>query len=306
MVEALHPHNFDLLIHDSQVPWARVAGDYLGLPRIISHPMFPIVSPERIAVPGEEDERLRPDPARAKTELEASWLSIARTWGVELGEWHRIVHSTAETTIAYTIEEILGEWQFEDAGWVCVGPLMEALPREPPPERPLVYVCYGTSFNRRPEQFRVVIEALAGEPVDVLMSGGMGPITAADLEPLPPNFTFEDFVPNREALARASVHITHGGCNSTHEALLAGVPMVFLPQAYDQFPLAVAISALGAGRFAEEVAADVREGVRWSLLDPLATARAEDLGERLATFDGEQRVADVIERVLARSEGTAT
>ena len=49
----------DLLIHDSQATWARVAGDYLGIPRIVSHPMFPIVAARRI--PDEDEEEMDPD-----------------------------------------------------------------------------------------------------------------------------------------------------------------------------------------------------------------------------------------------------
>jgi UDP:flavonoid glycosyltransferase YjiC (YdhE family) len=44
LVQELFAHDVDLIVHDSQVPWARVAGEYLGLPRIVSHPMFPIIS----------------------------------------------------------------------------------------------------------------------------------------------------------------------------------------------------------------------------------------------------------------------
>ena len=99
-----------------------------------------------------------------------------------------------------------------------------------------------------------MIAALAEEPVDVLVSAGVPEhatgrrlVSANTLGELPSNVAFRDFVPGREVLARASLHITHGGCNSVHETLLAGVPMVLIPQAYDQFPLARAIEVLGRG-----------------------------------------------------------
>lgn len=305
LIEQLFAQDVDLLIHDSQVPWARVAADYLGIPRIISHPMYPIVSPER--VPAESDLAMpTPDPVEAQARLEASWLAIARRWGVELGEWHHVIHSTADTTLTYTTEELIGDYQLPP-GWHCIGPLMGRPPRAPrTSDRPLVYVCFGTSFNVRPELFRAVIDALAHEPADVLISTGRGPVATADLGPLPANVVVRDFVPAGEVLARASAHITHGGCNSVHESLLAGVPMLFIPQAFDQFPLAGTVALLGAGRVAKENTEEIREGVRWLLLDELPRARADDLGEHLASYDGETRVAEIVERMLAGSSASTS
>jgi demethyllactenocin mycarosyltransferase len=222
---------------------------------------------------------------------------------VELGDWHSVIHSAgvSETVVIFTTEEIVGDYELPD-GWHCIGPLMEpAPPTAPPGERPLVYVCFGTSFNARAELFRAVVEGLADEPVEVLVSTGDGRVLPEDLEPLPANVAVRDFVPAREILARAAVHITHGGCNSTHECLLAGVPMVLLPQALDQYPLAGRIEELGAGRHVAEDPAEIRAAVRWILEDDSPRARARELAQHLAQYDGESRVAAVVERALADS-----
>src|SRR5438270_10780573 len=117
MVEQLFSRDVDLLVHDSQVPWARVAGDYLGLPRIVLHPMFPIVSPDHLAV-DEEHELPAPDPKGELARFQASWLSIALRWGVELGEPARVIHSPGETTFTFTTEEIVGDYELPP-GWRC-------------------------------------------------------------------------------------------------------------------------------------------------------------------------------------------
>ena len=173
--------------------------------------------------------------------------------------------------------------------------------RAPRGERPLVYVCFGTSFNARAGHFMAAIEALADEPVDVLISTGRGLLTSEHLGPLPSNVTLQDFVPAREVLARASLHVTHGGCNSVHETLLAGVPMLLIPQAWDQWPLAGRVEGLGAGLIVEESADAVRTAARWLLDDPSIAARAATLGEHLAHYDGERVLTGAIERVLAGS-----
>jgi demethyllactenocin mycarosyltransferase len=297
LVPQLFPHQVDLLIHDGQTPWARVAGDYLGIPRIVSHPMFPIVAARHI--PSATDRAMpTPDPEEAKARFGASWLAVASRWGIEFGSAHNVIHSSAEVKIAYTTERIMGDYPI-DPGWHFVGPLMDPPPpRAPAGPRPLVYVCFGTKFNERPELFEAVIRGLADEPVDVLVSTGRGIVSAVDIDPLPANVTLREFVPAREVLARASVHITHGGCNSVHETLLAGVPMVCMPQAFDQFPLAQAVEQLGAGVLAEEQPDEIRRSVQLLLGSEKALARANEVAEHLAGYDGERRLADLLDRVL--------
>jgi MGT family glycosyltransferase len=300
MVEDIHAADLDLLVHDSQAVWARVAGEYLGLPRIVSHPMFPMSTPHKIVSAVEQIE-IQTDPEGDQARFEASWRAVAYRWGVELGEWHNTIHTTAisDTTLAYTTQRIVGDWKPE--GWHFVGPLMPpAAPRSSSPDdRPLVYVCFGTSFNYRKHLFQAVIEGLADEPVDVLVSTGMGQVTPADLEPLPDNVVVKDFVQTTEVLGRASVHITHSGCNSVHESLLSGVPMLSLPQAYDQFPLAWRMQVLGAGRIVKESAGSVRDGLRWLLEDPSASARARELARHLRHYDSDRRVGAVLNQVIA-------
>jgi demethyllactenocin mycarosyltransferase len=304
LIEQLMAENVDLLIHDSQATWARVAGDYLGIPRIVSHPMFPIVAARRI--PDEDEEEMDPDAEddpEVRALFDARWLSIAGTWGVELGEVANVIHTAgvSDTTVAYTTEEIVGESNLAD-GWHCIGPLMEEAPPPPPPgDRPLVYVCLGTSFNTRRLVFKAVVDGLADEQVDVLISTGKGRISAAELGPLPDNVELRDFVPAREVLARARLHVTHGGCNSVHESLLAGVPMMLIPQAFDQFPLAQRIERLGAGLVVDETSAAIRTAARWLVQDEDVLACTRDLGRRLASYDGESRLAAVVARVLDES-----
>jgi demethyllactenocin mycarosyltransferase len=303
LVEQLVAEDVDLVIHDSQATWARVAGDYLGLPRIVSHPMFPVVARRRIPDEDEEHEELDDDEdEQAKALFDARWLSIAGTWGVELGEMANVIHTAgvSDTTVAFTTEEIVGHPL--DEGWHLIGPLMDEGPRPATAgDRPLVYVCLGTSFNTRRVVFKAVVDGLADEPVDVLISTGSGKVSAADLGPLPANMELRDFVPAREVLARACLHITHGGCNSVHESLLAGVPMMLMPQAFDQFPLAQRVERLGAGLVVDETPAAVRTAARWLVEDQEVRACTRELGRRLLAYDGESRVAAVVRQVLDES-----
>lgn len=305
LIEQLYGAELDLLIHDSQVPWARVAGDYLGIPRVITHPMYPMADAHRIRSP-DDPAGVSVDPEEAMRRFTECWRRVGSRWGVELGTWGTMIHSSLalhETALTFTIEEVVGAGMLDDH-WRFIGPLMDDVPPEPRNGgRPLVYACFGTSFNRRREQFTSIIEGLADLPVDALISMGKGPmaygrLSADDLGTLPPNVTVCDYADNRELLTRASIHITHAGCNSTHESLLAGVPMLCLPQAYDQFPLAWRIAGLGAGSVIEESPESVRQGVLWLLEDEGPTRRARELRESLLSFDGPASVAEIIDEAL--------
>lgn len=296
LIERLFEVDVDLLIHDSQAPWARIAGDYLGVPRIVACPMFPIIIP--YAKPSHSDHWPIADPEEAEKRFAVHWLGIAAKWGVEIESPRRLIHSFAETRIAFTTERLLGSYSL-GSEWVFAGPLMAPPPTAgPAAERPLVYACFGTAFNRPVDQFKAVVRGLADEPFDVLLSAGGGGVTASDLEPLPSNVTVHEFADARRVLADASVHVTHAGCNSVHESLLSGVPMVCLPQAFDQFELARSIERLGAGVISDQTPDQIRAAVRAVMESAEMHDRATELSEHLASYDGERRVREVIDRVL--------
>lgn len=310
VIEELFDRDVELVIHDVHVPWGRIAADFLGLPRIVSNPLFPGTEPARPVMnpqlhdwADEEPTSTRADTPDAHEEayqrVEAARLAIARKWGVELGDWNYAMNSAGDANVSYTTAQISGLRELPE-GWCYAGPLLEPGPsavREA--GRPLAYVAFGTYYNSQAGVFKLAIAALADEPLEVIVSTGRSKVTAADLEPLPRNVQVYDFVESREVLARASVHVTHAGCSSVHESLLAGVPMVCIPLGSDQSSWARRVAHLGAGEVVEMWPSAVRDAVRWMLQDRTAAARAQELGERLLRYDGEARVASIVERELA-------
>jgi MGT family glycosyltransferase len=293
LIPQLHAHDVDAVIRDSQTPWALVAAQYLGIPRIVSHPMFPMPDVELGDTGRSDPEGGRPNAAERES-FERSWLSISRRWGVELADVRGLHHATAEPTLTFTTEEIIGDQALPSA-WRCIGPLLSPPPpRRPKRSPPLVYACFGTAQNRRTELFRIVIAALARQPVELLISAGGRSFVPRELAPVPSNVVVSEFLPTREVLAAASVHITHGGCNSVHESLLAGVPMVCLPQAFDQIPLSTRVAELGVGVIAEEDPGAVRDAVLKLLGDGQTHGRLAALSGRLQRYDGEGRVSAAI------------
>jgi UDP:flavonoid glycosyltransferase YjiC (YdhE family) len=123
-----------------------------------------------------------------------------------------------------------------------------------PPEtidrsRPSVYVTFGTEFGPM-APWSAVVEALAALDADALLTVG-GQVDPASLGPLPTGVQVERWVPQRLALARSDVVVSHGGSGAMLGAAAAGLPHLALPIAADQFDNADMISRHGSGAMLE-------------------------------------------------------
>mgnify|MGYP004549801843 FL=1 len=65
---------------------------------------------------------------------------------------------------------------------------------------------------------------------------------------IPNNFNIYNFVPQIEVLKRTDLFITHGGMNSTSEAMYFGVPLIVVPQVANQPIVEKRIEDLELGR----------------------------------------------------------
>ena len=110
---------------------------------------------------------------------------------------------------------------------------LPARPREVTP-RPVVYVTFGTLFNANLGLFQVALDALADEPVDVVMTVGHDQ-NPGELAPFPANIRVEQFIPQADLLPSCSAIVHHGGAGTTFGALAHGVPQVILPQGADNY-----------------------------------------------------------------------
>jgi UDP:flavonoid glycosyltransferase YjiC (YdhE family) len=110
--------------------------------------------------------------------------------------------------------------------------------------RPMVYVTFGTFFSTNLEPFRVVLDALAAEPIDVVVTVGEQQ-DPAGLAPFPVNARVERFIPQAELLPSCAVVVHHGGAGTTFGALAHGLPQLVIPQGADNFEHATMCEAAG-------------------------------------------------------------
>ncbi|MDB4989497.1 MAG: glycosyltransferase [Myxococcaceae bacterium] len=171
------------------------------------------------------------------------------------------------------------------------------------PQRPLVHVTQGTMSNATPTLIGPTIEALAREPVHVVVATGGRSRVQLGLAPLPANTHVLPFVSYPELLPRTSVMVTNGGYGGVQLALCHGVPLVVWGTSEDKPETAarVAWSGVGirlAGRAPKPAA--IRRAVREVLENPRYRKRARELAQQYARQDAVARAVELTESLLTR------
>ena len=188
-----------------------------------------------------------------------------------------------------------------------VGPIIQRTSRSawdapwaPDDPRPLVLVSFSTTRLWDPcSRIRNTLEALAGEPVRVLVIGGADSLP----EELPDNATARPFVPHAEVMPSVSATVTHCGHGTITASLACGVPIVGLPYpAADQPFLAARIQALGAGVALDGEASSAT--IKYAVRDLLDRASFREAAARLAVAINRARgagaAADLVEELATR------
>ena len=119
---------------------------------------------------------------------------------------------------------------------------------------------------------------------------------------LPEGVIAVDYAPYQSLLPRACAVVHHGGVGTTSQGLLAGIPTLIVPFAFDQSDNAEHAYKLGTSRtlyrknyFAPRVANELNE----LLTQPTYARKALEVSQRLKQEDGPGRAADLIEQVLS-------
>ncbi|GIH74919.1 glycosyltransferase [Planobispora longispora] len=188
--------------------------------------------------------------------------------------WHRLDSSVRETDDAFELPESL-------AG-----------------DGALVYFSLGSLGSADVELMQRVIDVLGTTPHRFIVSKGPlhEEIKLAD------NMWGAEFVPQTKIIPMVDLVITHGGNNTTTEALHFGKPMILLPLFWDQYDNAQRMHELGYGvrlstyAFTDE---ELTGALDRLLGDTGLRARLAAAGEEIRRRDGLRKAADLIEQAGA-------
>jgi rhamnosyltransferase subunit B len=125
---------------------------------------------------------------------------------------------------------------------------------------------------------------------------------------LPDGIIAVDYAPYQSLLPRAIAVVHPGGIGTTSQALLAGVPTLIVPFAFDQFDNADHARRLGTSRTLyrqKYLAARVERELLLLLGDEVFAERAGKVSLKLKQENGAAKAADLIERQLAGAKDSA-
>ncbi len=313
LLETTRAANPDYILFDGMCPWGYMVARTLGLPAIASLALPPVAAPPPRAMLNLLPLFLTLLPMLFRDfgkGLEANKRAKALTKHYNLPPFGMvgIINNVGDISISYTSAEFQS---FADSahksvrfvGWtVNETPANEPFSFERLQGRRLIYVSMGTLNNDDIGFFKMCIEAFAGGDHFVMMTTG-GRIQPDAFGTLSENVAVYEWVPQIEVLKRAALFISHGGMNSVHDSLYFGVPLLVVPQQFEQTTNAMRVVELGAGLMlkAKQVNAQaIRDSAVRLLTESHFKTEAEHIGDTLRSAGGAVRAADEVEALLQR------
>ncbi|WP_229401598.1 macrolide family glycosyltransferase [Micromonospora okii] len=166
----------------------------------------------------------------------------------------------------------------------------------------VLLISLGSAYTRQPEFYRQCLAAYGNLPGwHVVLQIGKH-TDPRELGDIPPNVEVHPWVPQRAILEHADAFVTHAGMGGCGEGLLAGVPMIAVPQAAEQFMNADRLVELGVARridTAHATADTLRAALHDLTTDADVTRRSALLRADARAEGGTPRAADLIEDMLA-------
>jgi MGT family glycosyltransferase len=165
----------------------------------------------------------------------------------------------------------------------------------------VLLISLGSAYTRQPEFYRQCLAAFGDLPGwHVVLQ--IGKYTdAGELGAIPANVEVHPWVPQRAILEQADAFVTHAGMGGCGEGLLAGVPMIAVPQAAEQFVNADRLVELGVARridTPDATAGALRAALLDLTADPEVARRSARLQADARAEGGTTRPADLIEQLL--------
>ncbi|MGL5648737.1 MAG: macrolide family glycosyltransferase [Clostridium sp.] len=164
----------------------------------------------------------------------------------------------------------------------------------------LLYISLGTISNENKEFYQNCFKALKEKKdLNVIISIG-NKLTVEELGDIPSNFEIYNYVPQLEVLKKVDLFITHGGMNSTSEALYNNVPLIVIPQASDQALVAKRVENLGTGiaLINKTDSNSIQKAVNTILMDNSYKENAIKIGESLRAHSGHMEAASLIDNII--------
>ncbi|AOM10741.1 macrolide family glycosyltransferase [Bacillus thuringiensis] len=300
IVEETKEEKYDYLIYDNHFPVGRIIANILQLPSVSSCTTFAVNHYINFH-DGQESRQVD-----EMNPLYQSCLAGMERWnkqyGMKRNSMYDIMNHPGDITIVYTSKEYQPRSDLFDESYKFVGPSVAtrkevgSFPTEDLKNEKVIFISMGTVFNEQPALYEKCFEAFKDVDATVVLVVGKK-INISQFENIPKNFKLYNYVPQLEVLQHADVFVTHGGMNSSSEALYYGVPLVVIPVTGDQPFVAKRLIEVGAGitlNRNELTSELLRETVKKVMDDVTFKENSRKVGESLRNAGGYQRAVEEI------------
>ncbi|MEK5132983.1 macrolide family glycosyltransferase [Bacillus sp. FSL W8-0645] len=280
--------------------------EYLNIPAISSSSSF-VVPEEQFLTTLENSSVSLSSSSEVERENEMLIKKIEHSFNVKVKHPFQFLMNTADLNIVYTSREFQPNSEHINDSYIFIGPTITKrkqtnnLSLDELKAQKVIYVSMGTLFLGGEPFFKTCMEAFRDFKGKVVFSIGDN-TKISKLEPFPENFIVRHYVPQLDVLQHTDVFITHGGMNSTSEAVYYEVPLIVIPQANDQPMIAKRLEELQAGYtiHPNEVSVPrLKEAVDLILSNPSYRENVRKLSVSFKESGGEEKALRAIDEYLA-------
>ena len=158
-------------------------------------------------------------------------------------------------------------------------------------DEPYIYATLGSTAT--PKMISAVFEALADQPLPVVMTTGKQPLPVA----APSNFILFDYLAAKQAYSNAQAVVCHGGQGTLYQALSYGVPIIGIATHNDQQWNLDRITVLQLGRqFGEDscAASEIAQAVKEVISNDIYRVKCREMQKVINSYKAAENAAEKI------------
>ncbi|KFN03730.1 glycosyl transferase [Bacillus clarus] len=305
IIEETKGEQYDYIMYDNHFPVGRIIANILQLPNISSCTTFAFN--QYITFNDEQESRQIDETSPLYQSCLAGMERWQDQYGMNCNSLYDIMNHPGDITIVYTSKEYQPHSDVFDESYKFVGPSIAtrkevgSFPIENLKDEKVIFISMGTVFNEQPGLYEKCFEAFKDIDATVVLVVGKK-INISQFENIPNNFKLYNYVPQLEVLKHTDAFVTHGGMNSSSEALYYGVPLVVIPVTGDQPLVAKRVAEVGAGirLNRKEITSELlREAVKKVMDDVTFKENSHKVGESLRDAGGYKKAIEEIVQFMS-------